>query len=160
MTGTSKDDDTTRSWELMEKIGIAMLVTTDGDALRARPMGAYVARDENRIYFLTDARRHKDDEIARNPHVNLSFVGDQKYVSVTGRAEVSSDRAKIKQLFGTPAKAWWNSADDPDIRVLKVTPHDAEFWDTPGKLVSTIKMAAAAATGTRPDLGDNRKVAM
>ncbi len=26
------------------------------------------------IYFLTDARRHKDEEIARDPHVNLSFA--------------------------------------------------------------------------------------
>jgi general stress protein 26 len=58
------------------------------------------------------------------------------------------------------AKAWWDSADDPNIRVLKVTPEDAQYWDSPGTTVSTIKMLAAAATGTRPNLGDNRKVAM
>jgi hypothetical protein len=28
------------------------------------------------------------------------------------------------------------------------------------KMISYVKMAAAAVTGTRPDLGDNRKVAM
>ena len=116
-----------RAWELMDKIGFAMLVTRDGDRLRARPMSAYLQREENAIYFLTDARRHKDDEIARDPHINLSFAdaGSQKYVSVTGTAVVSNDRAKIKQLFSTPAKAWWDSADDPNIRVLKVMPDDA-----------------------------------
>ena len=157
---TARDID--RAWELMKKIGFAMLVTHDGDKLRARPMSAYLERENNAIYFLTDARRHKDEEIARNPGVNLSFAdtGDQKYVSVTGTAVVSNDRAKIKQLFSTPAKAWWDSAEDPNIRVLKITPDDAEFWDSPGSVISYVKMAAAAVTGTRPDLGDNRKVAM
>lgn len=154
--------DTDRAWDLMKKIGFAMLVTRDGDKLRARPMSAYLERDENAIYFLTDARRHKDEEIARNPGINLSFANasDQKYVSVTGTAVVSNDRAKIKELFSTPARAWWSSAEDPDIRVLKITPDDAEFWDSPGAIISYVKMAAAAVTGSRPDLGDNRKVAL
>jgi len=43
---------------------------------------------------------------------------------------------------------------------LKITPEDAEFWDSPGSVISYVKMAAAAVSGTRPDLGDNRKVAM
>jgi general stress protein 26 len=154
--------DVDRVWELMQKIGLAMLVTRDGDKLRARPMSAYLERDNNAVYFLTDARRHKDEEIAKNPGINLSFAdaSDQKYVSVTGTAVVSNDRAKIKQLFATEAKAWWDSADDPNIRVLKITPDDAEFWDSPGTVISYVKMAAAAVTGTRPEIGDNRKVAM
>jgi general stress protein 26 len=156
----ARDQD--RAWQLMEKIGFAMLVTRDGDKLRARPMSAFIERDHNAIYFLTDARQHKDDEIARNPSINLSFAdaGAQKYVSLTGTAVVSNDRAKIKELWSTPAKAWWDSAEDPNIRVLKITPDDAEFWDAPGTVISYVKMAAAAVSNTRPDLGDNRKVAM
>jgi general stress protein 26 len=162
MTDDNTTRDTDRAWEMMKKIGFAMLVTRDGDKLRARPMSAYLERESNAIYFLTDARRHKDEEIARDPNINLSFAnaGDQKYVSVTGTAVVSNDRARIEQLFSTPAKAWWDSAEDPNIRVLKITPDDAEFWDSPGSVISYVKMAAAAVTGTRPDLGDNRKVAM
>ena len=151
-----------RAWELMKKIGFAMLVTRDGEKLRARPMSAYLERENNAVYFLTDARQHKDEEIARSPNVNLSFAdaSDQKYVSVSGTAVVSNDRAKIKQLFTTTAKAWWDSAEDPNIRVLKITPDGAEFWDSPGTVISYVKMAAAAVTGTRPEIGDNKKVAM
>jgi general stress protein 26 len=154
--------DTDRAWELMKKIGFAMLVTHDGEKLRARPMSAHFAPEKNEIYLLTDARRHKDEEIARDPNVNLSFAdaSSQKYVSLAGTAIVSNDRAKIKELFSTPAKAWWDSAEDPNIRVLKITPDDAEFWDSPGTVISYVKMAAAAATGTRPDIGTNRKVSM
>uniref|UniRef100_UPI0037DA4679 pyridoxamine 5'-phosphate oxidase family protein n=1 Tax=Tardiphaga sp. TaxID=1926292 RepID=UPI0037DA4679 len=88
--------DTDRAWELMKKIGFAMLVTQDGSKLRARPMSAYVDREADAVYFLSDARQHKDDEIRQNPNVNLSFAdaGDQKYVSVSGTASVSNDRAK------------------------------------------------------------------
>ena len=154
--------DVDRAWELMKKIGFAMLVTRDGDRLRSRPMSAYIDRGINAIFFLTDARHHKDEEIARDPSVNLSFAdaSSQKYVSVTGTAVVSNDRAKIRELFSTPAKAWWNSADDPNIRVLKVMPDDAEFWDSPGTVISYVKMAAAAVSGTRPEIGENRKVSM
>jgi general stress protein 26 len=151
-----------RVWELMKKIGFAMLVTHNGGKLRARPMSVHSEREHNALYLLTDARHHKDEEIAANPNVNLSFAdtGAQKYVSVTGIAAISNDRAKIRELFSMPAKAWWTSADDPNIRVLKIEPDDAEFWDSPGSVISYVKMAAAAVTGTRPDLGENRKVSL
>jgi general stress protein 26 len=154
--------DTDRAWELMKKIGFAMLVTQDGSKLRARPMSAYVDREAGAVYFLSDARQHKDDEIRQNPNVNLSFAdaGDQKYVSVSGTASVSNDRAKIKELFTTTAKAWWDNADDPNIRVLKFSPDEAEYWDSPGTVISYVKMATAAVTGSRPDIGTNRKVAI
>jgi len=147
--------DLDRLWELMKKISFPMLVTRDGERLRARPMSANLAREENAVYFLTDARWHKDEEIARDPHVNLSFAdaANQKYASLTGTAFVSNDRAKIKQLFSTPARAWWNSAEDPNIRVLKIALHDAELWDSPGKLMSYVRLAVAVVSSTRPDMG-------
>lgn len=155
-------NDIDRVWQMMDKISICMLATWDGNHLHARPMGAYPDRRENTVYFLTDARHHKDEEIQRYPQLALAFAdtGDQKYLSVSGRAEVSNDRAKIKELWSTPAKAWWDSPDDPNIRVLKVTPVEAQYWDGPGTVVATAKMAMAAATGTRPDMGENRKVTM
>jgi general stress protein 26 len=149
-------------WKLASKISICMLANWDGQELRSRPMGAYVRPEENAIYFLTDSHHHKDDDIARYPKVCLSFAdpGDQKYVSIAGDAVVSRDRAKVHELWSTPAKAWWNSPDDPDIRILKVTPHDAQYWDSPGTIVSYVKMAVAAMTDSRPNVGKNEKVAM
>ena len=63
-----------------------------------------------------------------NPNINLSFAdaGSQKYVSVSGTAVGLQRPRQIKELFSTPAKAWWDSADDPNIRVLKVSPEDAD----------------------------------
>ncbi len=153
-------DDATKTWDLVEKIGFCMLTTQTGRDLRARPMAAYVERMENAVYFLTDVESHKDDEIAHSPNVCLAFADPkgQKYVSLSGTAEVLNDRARIKELWGTPAKAWWDSPDDPSIRILKVTPSFAEYWDSPGTIISYVKMAAAAVSNAKPDMGDNAKV--
>lgn len=158
----ASDDDVSRVWDLMEKISFCMLATWNGTELRSRPMDARPRRKANVIYFLTDVRHQKDDEIARYPKLNLAFADTDamKYVSLSGHAEVSNDRAKIKELWEPTAKAYWDSADNPNIRLLTVTPLDAEYWDSPGKVISMIKMGVAAATGAKPDIGENRKVAM
>jgi general stress protein 26 len=158
----TRKTDQARVWELIEEIGLCMLVSHDGhgDELRARPMSAHARRDEDAIYFLTDLRSHKDDEIEINENVCLCF-GDNssyKYVSVSGTANLLDDRNRVAELWSTAARAFWESKDDPNIRILKVRPAMAEFWDSPGKVVTAVKMAAAAVTGSQPDLGSNRKV--
>jgi general stress protein 26 len=157
-----EDDSRVHVWELMEKIGTAMLVTWDGTSQRARPMAASVKPKEQAIYFLTDARREKVEQIEEYPNVLLTFAdtGGQKYVALSGRASVSNDREKISALWSPFAKAWWDSAEDSNIRVLRVDPAEAELWDSPGTLIATVKMLTAAATGHRPDMGENKKVAM
>ena len=59
-------------------------------------------REDNAVYFLSDAGEHKDDEIQQYSKVCLAFAdtGGQKYVSLAGHAEVSNDRAKIQRVVG------------------------------------------------------------
>jgi len=156
----ASDNDVDRVWKLMDKISFCMLSTREGDDIRARPMAAHIARDENAIYFLTDADSAKDEDVARDPHVGLAFAdaGDQKYVSVSGRGEVLNDRTKIKDIWSLWAKAWWSGPEDPAIRLLKVTPKDAQYWDSPGTVMSYVKMFAATVSSARPAVGDNAKV--
>jgi general stress protein 26 len=159
---TDTTDDKARVWEMMERIGFCMFSTHDGEEIRSRPMAAHPVEEEGIVYFLTDADSAKDEEVEARPQVNLAFAdaGSHSYVSVSGRAAVSNDREKIRELFSTPAKAWWDSPEDPSIRVLKVSPRDAQYWDSPGRVRAMIRMAAAAVSSSRPDMGDNAKVDM
>lgn len=156
------EEEQEKVWALAEKIGFCMLTTQSGTDLKARPMSAYAEPIDNALYFLTDVASHKDEEVARHPNVCLAFADTkgQKYVSISGTAAVQNDREKIRDLWATPAKAWWESPDDPSIRILKVTPTSAEYWDSPGTVISYVKMAAAAVTRTKPDMGDNVQVDM
>lgn len=160
----SRHSDQNRVWDLIESIKFAMLVTHDGqgDELRARPMHAHGEREEDAIYFLTDRRHHKDDEIQINDNVCVAFAdtGGQRYLSVTGTATVLDDRRRVHDLWDASNRAFWDDENDPNIRVLRVRPSIAEFWDSPGKIVTSVKMAAAALTGAKPDLGENRKICL
>lgn len=154
----AEQDDATRVWELIDKIGFCMLTSRSGDDLRARPMSAYSAQLENAVYFLTDVASHKDDEIARSPKVCLAFADTkgQKYVSVSGVAEVQNDREKIKELWATPAKACWDNADDPSIRILKdrLRPNTG----TARARSSAISKWRPQRFRSKPDMGDNAEV--
>jgi general stress protein 26 len=149
-------------WSLMQEIKVPMVVTHDGDngRMRARPMAAHLDPDANAIFFLTDAESTKDKEIDRNDNVCLVFsdIRKQHYVSLTGRAELSDDREKIKQLWSSLDSAFWSDENDPSIRLLKITPTIAEYWDRAGAVASAIKMVKAALTGSQPKLRSKEKV--
>jgi general stress protein 26 len=156
------ETDLDRVWDIMEDISVCMVTTHAGGRMRSRPMHAIPDRDDNAIYFITDTRGAKDDEIAAAPEVCLAFadIGDNTYLSVTGTAATVRDPAKAEELWSTEAQAWWpRGPRDPAVRVLRVVPEQAEYWDTRGNSVTVaLKLVAARMTGREPDLGTNRKV--
>jgi general stress protein 26 len=158
--GTTDDTSVSRVWTLIDKIGICMLATHDGKRIRARPMSAVGRETENAVYFLTDVKGGKDDQIDRDGDVTLIFAKPDsgKFMSVSGAARVLEDRALIKELWSTAADAFWDGPEDTSIRVIEVTPAEAEFWEGPHGLVATVQMVIAAATAMPPVLGDQRKV--
>jgi general stress protein 26 len=149
-----------RIWELAKEIDICMFVTWDGEYNRARPLSARARREENAIYFLVNDDSPKNEQLASYPKVTMAWADTSRYkfVTVSGQAVVSNDREKIAQLWERTDEAWWDNAQDPDIRLITVTPDEGELWDSPGRIVATAKMALAAVTGTKPDFGDNAKV--
>jgi general stress protein 26 len=151
-----------RAWELAEKIRFALFTTWDGEKQAQWPLSAMVDREAGAIDFLVASKGGKYTHLERFPEVTLGFAdtGASKYVVVNGRATISNDRARIKQLWSPFAKAWWDSPDDPDIRVLTVMPERAEIWDAPGKVVAAAVMLTAAVTGGKPAVGDHGSVRM
>lgn len=159
-THRSETDDVARVWLLMKKIKICMLASHDGDKIRARPMGAHPREEANAIFFLTDTHGHKEKELALDDHVCLTFAKPEegKFLVVTGRAAIVDDRSLIGELWDTEAEAFWDGADDPDVRAICVTPEDAQFWEGPHGVAATVAMVVAAVTAGPPVLGDQRKV--
>ena len=156
------NDDVDRVWDIIEEVSICMVATYGAHGLRSRPMHALADREADCIWFITDTRGAKDEEIAAAPQVCLAFadVGDNTYLSVTGRADVMRDAALAEELWSTEAQAWWpNGPTDPTVPVLRVIPDQAEYWDRRGNsVIVALKLAAARMTGQRPDPGDNKKV--
>lgn len=159
-TDLTSAEATDRIWELATNIDNCMFVTWDGEYNRARPLSARVDRDEGAIYFLVNDDSAKNEQIAKYPKVTLAWSDSShyKYVTISGPATVTNDREKIAELWEKTDKAWWKDANDPEIRLITVTPDEGELWDSPGLIVATAKMVFAAVTGAKPDVGDNAKV--
>jgi general stress protein 26 len=149
-----------RVWELAKKIDICMFNTWDGERQQSRPLSSRVLKDDAVIYFLVDAEGEKNAEIAQYPEVTLSYTdsASHKYVFLAGRAELSNDRMKIKELWSDFDKAWWDDENDPAIRLLTFIPSEAELWDSPNQIVAFTTMLAAAVTGAKPKFGDHGTV--
>jgi general stress protein 26 len=171
----SPDELTDKAWHLAEKIRIALLTSWDGEQQRIRPLSANVDRDADVIQFLIGAHGGTTlaeatgapaltlvEQVKKFPTVTLAFAdhGSHDYVTITGQAVVSNDRARIKELWTPFAKAWWDGADDPEIRLLTVTPENAEIWEGPNQLIATAIMLTAAVTGAKPAVGDHGAVRM
>ncbi len=153
-----KHEEIKKLAELIKDVKIAMLSTVDEDgSLRSRPMATQQAEFDGDLWFFTDGRSPKIDEVQSEEHVNLSYASPEhsRYVSVSGTARLIRDRAKAKELWNPIYKAWFpGGLDDPNLALLKVSVQKAEYWDSPsGMVVQAIGFVKALATGKRYEAG-------
>lgn len=160
----SEAEDIERVWDIVGEVRHCMLTTNAGGSLRARPMASYPDPVNECIWFMTDARGGKDDELQSDPRACLAYAEPKTntFLSISGRANVVRDQEKIDELWNPYAKVFWpDGPADLKIRLICFHPTQAEFWDGPSNPVTiAFRMAKARLTGERPDLGEDKKVAM
>jgi len=152
-------------WHLIKQTRFCMLTHRDADGqLHSQPLTL-----QNRtfgqgepLYFFIGRDSHVFARVATDAQVNAAFVepDDSRYVSVSGRATISEDKALKAELWSRAASAWFpGGLDDPNLALLSVQPDHAEYWNVKEcKLLQVIKVAAAAVSGKPPDLGEHAEV--
>lgn len=150
-------------WDKIKDVRIALMTTVEPDGtLRSRPMYLQQAEFDGDLWFFTRDDSGKVQEILHNKQVNLGFAdpGDDLYVSVSGTAQVTDDRAKEEDLWKPVLKAWFpDGLDDPHLTLIRVSADKAEYWDAPNsKMVQLYGFVKAIVTGERADPGENEKV--
>ncbi|MEA2490336.1 MAG: hypothetical protein QOH21_2128 [Acidobacteriota bacterium] len=151
---------------LIEDIEIAMFTTRRADGhLVSRPMATQKRAEGADLWFVTDRRSEKLVEIGAEPQVNLSYYKDRtrEWVSVSGRARIVDDRAKVHELYAPDWRAWFGdegdekdgTPDDPRIVLIAVDIDLAMFLQLnkpqPVVLFEVIK---GMITGKQPDVGE------
>jgi len=148
--------------ELAESIDHAMMATDlKSEPFHVVPMSTKKVDDDGNIWFLSDKNSTHNQNIERQNRAQLIYAdkGNFEFLTVYGRASISSDRNKIKDLYGSGDDAWFEGLDDPNLTAIKIEPDDAHYWDTKnGKVLSLLKMVGEAITGNEPDLGEQRKL--
>ena len=150
--------------ELIKDIDFGMLTTVDAEGrLHSRPMSTNKkVKFDGDVWFFTYASTPKVYEIEKKPSVNVAFADPkgQTYVSLSGRAELVRDPAKLKELWTPELKAWFpKGLEEPDIALLKINAEHGEYWDAPASIVAhAISLVKAVTTGSPAHPGENEKV--
>ena len=150
---------------LVRDVGIAMFTSADAQTglLHSRPMAVQGGLDSNTLYFFAYQDSAKLDEVRQDHHVNCAFAdpGKKHFVSITGTAGVTTDRAKMNEKWTPSLKAWFpKGLDTPGICLIKVLVNEAQYWDAPNQtLLHLYGVAKAALTGEAVQAaGENEKL--
>lgn len=157
-------------YELADEIEIGMLTTRRPDGhLRSRAMANQKRATGADLWFVTSDGTDKLHDIALDAHVNLSYFkpSTMEWISVSGTATESRDRAKVAELYAPDWKMWFpdegdprhGTADDPRMVLIAVTIHAAEFLEVnKPKPVILYELAKGWLTGSEPKLGEMRSL--
>lgn len=159
-------------WTLVDGIEIAMLTTRRADGhMVSRPMATQKRASGADFWFSTVKTLPKVAEIETDPRVNLSYYRDRtkEWVSVSGEATISQDRAKIRELWAPDWKIWFpkdgtkdsGGPNDPRIVLIGVKVHFAQYMtvDKPQPLV-LFEIVKSLMTGKTPEMGEVKVVSM
>ncbi|MET0207456.1 MAG: pyridoxamine 5'-phosphate oxidase family protein [Burkholderiaceae bacterium] len=171
MSDTDQHTDAERReklWDLIKDTKFAMFTTRHPNGhLHSRPMTTQnkSVDEDDLLWFFMSRKGDPVADLEAEPSVNISYAdpGADSYVSVSGTAQVSNDRAKREALWNKATEAWFpKGIDDPDAALVQVRINHASYWDVKSsKLVQLFAMAKAAITGKPPGkLGDVGEVRM
>lgn len=158
-THPSRDEGVQKIAELIKDLRIAMFVTIDERGIpNSRPMATQGEDFQGVLWFFSDRLSPKVRDVMNNPQVNVVYMksADESYLSLVGTAEISNDRERMRELWSPWMKSWFDSAEDPDLCLLRVTVSEGEYWDTPGgKVASLFSLVKGALTGDPGDMESN-----
>lgn len=155
----------TRLFEMIDDMETAMFTTRRADGrLVSRPMANQARSDGADLWFVTYKGSGKLKEIERDPQVSLTYYKDRtrEWVSISGRAKISRDRAKIKELFRPDWRAWFaddggpkaGTPDDPRIILIGVTIRSVMFMEVNKPApVAVFELIKGILTHKPPNLG-------
>lgn len=158
-------------YELIDGIETAMVTTRRADgSLVSRAMQTQRRTAGTDLWFVTNIESDKFEELALDPHVNVSYYRDRtrEWVSVSGHAMLSRDRDLIDALYRPDWKAWLGDqgdgvrdggARDPRIVLFLVEAAGVVYSknDRPMPL-ALFQVVKGMITGEPPKVADLREI--
>lgn len=149
----------------IESSETAMMTTRRADGhLRSRAMANQKQAEGADLWFVARDGTAKLTDLKHDQHVNLTYYRDssRQWVSVSGTAIVSRDRAKIHELYAPDWKIWFpeegdarhGTPDDPRMVLIGVKVHAAEFLEVNSRPVILYEMVKGWLTGSEPEFGE------
>jgi len=147
----------------LKDIKITMLTTIGPEGKpHSRPMYSFELKDDGIIWLFISRDSHKVEEIEANPNVILNYSNPQHdlYVTISGTAMLSENMDKIEELWSDRFKAWFPyGKEDRNLTLLKIIPHQAEYWQSPDLLLTQIvSLVKNTLSGNAYVEGEHKKI--
>lgn len=116
-----------------------MMTTRDSKGMLVSRCMALAAKENGGIdlIFHTNTESGKTDDLQFDEHINVSFLNTSgEWASVSGTAEVITDRSVVSKYYSSSLKAWLGDLgdgkhnggpEDPRIGIIKVTASTATY---------------------------------
>lgn len=145
--------------DMVDKIDMGMMGTYQegNEFIYAVPMSRQEVDEQGNIWYLLSSESETYHNLEKNKNVTILFsdTSNFNFLSLNGQAEISQDQARIDKYWNKMIEVWFEKGkEDPRIRVLKVVPSEAHYWDNKtNKLVTMFKVLSSAVTGQKLDIG-------
>ena len=141
--------------EVIKRIGVCMFCTKLGHVpFSSRPMVTLKVDEDCRLWFLSNAGSHKNEEILRDDRVELLYedLHNSEFLALHGTAEILADEHKCLELWAPAAGKWFpNGPEDPELTIIVVTPSFSHYWSgTQYKLVAMLTKQTSKMVGSTP----------
>jgi general stress protein 26 len=148
---------------LIREIRVGLMTTLDASGrLHTRPVQTLQMESEQTLWFFTDWSTPKVTEVERESRVSVGYadVSGNRFVAVSGSAQLFRDADKAKQLWSAEQLAYYpDGPGDARLALLRVQIERAEYWLAPGRAAYVVAAARAVLTGEPAGIvGENRKV--
>jgi general stress protein 26 len=120
--------------ELISDIPVCMFAThNEYNRITARPMTTIDVDDDGNLWFFTNmfGETILDESFDNTVYLIYAHPGLNKYVHITGYANVIMDRNKIEARWTPMLTAWYpDGINDPKLCLLKVITEEAQYWNS------------------------------
>lgn len=133
-----------------------MLTSLEKRPIPVRPMGIQKTDEEGCLYFFSDKRTGKHEELMQSGEMQITVSNDKnsEYLNLYGQARVYRDQEEINEMYTAFANTWFEGKEDPNLEIICFTPETGHYWDSKsGKLVQLAGFVVGAITGKQTDNG-------
>ncbi len=162
---TSTEKKLDELYALIDEMDIAMMTTRRANGmLVTRPMATQKHEQDADLWFVTNIETHKIDQLKHDPNISIGYYNSDtsEWVSISGTATISQDRAKIRELYAPDWKVWFEDEggerdggpDDPRLALIFVDAQSVHYMKNKyAKPRTLFELARAFVTGDDPDVG-------
>ena len=144
--------------KVAESLRICMYCTSLGARQTSRPMSTAKVDEQGDIWFFTSSE-HDVAEDSKGELVHLLYAdnGNQKYLSIKGKAHVIDDSSKAEELWNPILNAWFpEGLETHDLRLIRVNPTSGEYWEGVSMIRTLYDAVKAKITGEEGSYGEHK----